>query len=115
VNNPITAMYASTRPAGGTWGPPVLLSAPGDSAAGTRAVADTAGTFVVAWYDSTTQTLNVLTSPPGGGFAPAATFPGVPALGDLKIAPGHAVLTFGPTAFGPPSTQPMSISTEPVS
>jgi len=115
VNNPITAMYASTRPAGGTWGPPVLLSAPGDSVAGTRAVADTAGTFVVAWYDSTTRILNVLTSPPGGGFAPAATFPGVPALSDLKIAPGHAVLTFGPPAFGPPSTQPWSISTEPVS
>ena len=51
----------------------------------------------------------------GGGFAPAATFPGVPALSDLKIAPGHAVLTFGPPAFGPPSTQPWSISTEPVS
>jgi hypothetical protein len=110
-----TPMYASTRPAGGTWGPPALLSAPGDSATGTRAVADTAGTFVIAWDDSTTQTLNVLTSPPGGGFAPAATFPGVPALRDLKIAPGHAVLTFGPPVIDATSTQPMSISSEPVS
>jgi hypothetical protein len=104
-------VYASTRPAGGTWGPPALLSAPGDATAGARAVADTAGTFVVAWEDSTTQTLNVLTSPPGGGFAPAATFPGVAALGDLKIAPGHAVLTFAPVS----SSGPMKVSGEPVS
>jgi hypothetical protein len=104
-------VYASTRPAGGTWAPPALLSAPGDATAGARAVADTAGTFVVAWEDSTTHTLNVLTSPPGGGFAPAATFPGVAALGDLKIAPGHAVLTFAPAS----SSEPMSVSTEPVS
>ncbi len=103
--------YTSARPAGGTWGPPALLSVPGDNAAGSGAVADTAGTFVVAWEDSTSQTLNVLTSPPGGGFGPAATFPGVSALGDLKIAPGHAVLTFAPA--GP--SQPMSVSTEPVS
>ena len=87
-------VYASKRPAGGTW-----------------AVADTAGTFVVAWEGSATQTLNVLTSPPGGGFAPAATFQGVAVLGDLKIAPGHAVLTFAPGSFG----GPMKVSREPVS
>jgi hypothetical protein len=75
----------SVRP-GGIWGSRALLSVAGAATAGARAVADTAGTFVVAWEDSTTQTLNVLTSPPGGGFAPAATFPGVLALGDLKIA-----------------------------
>jgi hypothetical protein len=102
--------YTSKRPAGGTWGPPALLSVPGDDAAGSRAVADSAGTFVVAWEDRTIQTLNVLTSPPGGGFGPAATFPGVLALGDLKIAPGHAVLTFAPN-----SSAPMSVSSEPVS
>ncbi len=103
--------YASTRPAGGTWGPPALLSVPGDATTGSRAVADTAGTFVVAWEDRTTQTLNVLTSPPGGGFGPAATFPGVAALGDLKIAPGHAVVTFTPVT----SSGPMKVSSEPVS
>ncbi len=105
------AVYASTRPAGGTWGAPALLSVPADDAAGSRAVGDNAGTFVVAWEDRTTQTLNVLTSPPGGGFAPAAMFPGVLALGDLKIAPGHAVLTFAPGI----SSEPMSVSSEPVS
>ncbi|HEV2372816.1 MAG TPA: hypothetical protein VGS19_11665 [Streptosporangiaceae bacterium] len=103
--------YTSARPAGGTWGPPALLSVPGDNAAGSGAVADAAGIFVVAWEDSTTQTLNVLTSPPGGGFAPAATFPGVAALGDLKIAPGHAVLTFAPVS----SSKPMSVSSKPMS
>jgi len=104
-------VYASTRPAGGTWAPPALLSVPGDATAGARAVADTAGTFVVAWQDSTTSTLNVLTSAPGGGFGPAATFPGVAALGDLKIAPGHAVLTFAPGS----SSGPMKVSGESVS
>ena len=110
-SNSTSAVYASKRPADGTWGPPALLSVPGDAAAGSRAVADTAGTFVVAWEDSTTQTLNVLTSPPGGGFGPAATFPGVAALGDLKIAPGHAVVTFTPVT----SSGPMKVSSEPVS
>lgn len=81
---------------------------PADAA---RPGCDTAGTFVVAWEDSATQTLNVLTNPPGGGFAPAATFQGVAVLGDLKIAPGHAVLTFAPGSFG----GPMKVSSEPVS
>jgi hypothetical protein len=105
--NYIATVYDSKRPAGGTWGPPATLSAPGDDTAGTRAVADAAGTFVVGWQDRTTHTLNVLTSPPGGGFGPAATFPDV--LGDLKIAPGHAVLTFAN------SSAPMSVSSEQVS
>jgi len=101
--------YTSKRPAGGTWAPPALLSAPGDATVASRAVADSAGTFVVAWQDRTTQILNVRTSPPGGGFGPAATFSGVLALGDLKIAPGHAVLTFGQCCGAP-----MSVSSEPV-
>jgi hypothetical protein len=71
-------------------------------------VADAAGTFVVAWEDRTTQILNVLTSPPGGGFGPAATFPGAP--GDLNIAPGHAVLTLAPCC-----SAPMEVSGEQVS
>lgn len=100
--------YTSKRPAGGTWAPPALLSLPGDATVDSRAVADTAGTFVVAWQDRTTQTVNVRTSPPGGGFGPAATFPGV--LGDLKIAPGHAVLTYAPCCGAP-----MSVSSEHVS
>jgi hypothetical protein len=100
--------YTSKRPAGGTWAPPALLSVLGDATVDSRAVADSAGTFVVAWQDRTTQTLNVVTSPPGGGFGPAATFPGV--LSDLKIAPGHAVLTFAQCC-----SAPMSVTSEQVS
>lgn len=68
-----------------------------------RAVADAAGTFVVAWSDTTAGTLNLLTSPPGGSFGPATTF-SAGTLGDIKIAPGHAVVTFG-----------TAVSSEPVS
>ena len=62
---------------------------------GGRVVADSAGTFVIAWTDGTTRTLNVLTSPPGGAFGPAVTLaPNVGQINNLQIAPGHAVLTF---------------------
>jgi hypothetical protein len=106
--NFISAAYTSARPAGGTWSTPALLSAPGDATDSLHVVANAAGTFVVSWLDKTTGALTVLTSPPGGGFGPATTFPG--AFGDLAIAPGHAVLSFGSNP-GPS----MSISTEPVS
>jgi hypothetical protein len=103
--NFISVAYTSARPAGGTWSTPALLSAPGDATASPHVAADHAGTFVASWVDTTTGALTVLTSPPGGGFGPATTFTG--AFGDLTIAPGHAVLSFG--------SAPMSISTEPVS
>ena len=105
--NVISVAYTSARPAGGTWSTPALLSAPGDATTSLHVVADAAGTFVVSWLDTTTG-LTVLTSPPGGGFGPGTTFAG--AFGDLQIAPGHAVLSFGSNP-GPS----MSISTEPVS
>jgi hypothetical protein len=96
----------SKLPAGGSWGPPALLSAPGDSVSnflGGRVVADSAGTFVIAWTDGTTRTLNVLTSPPGGGFGPAVTLaPNVGQINNLQIAPGHAVLTFNSVVTNEP-------------
>ena len=105
-NTSIIALYASKLPAGGSWGPPTLLSAPGDSVSsswGGRAVADSAGTFVLAWADMTTRTLNVLTSPPGGGFGPAVTLaPNVDHINNLQIAPGHAVLTFNSVVTNEP-------------
>jgi len=104
--NVISVAYTSARPAGGTWSTPALLSAPGDATDSLHVVADPAGTFVVSWLDTTTGALTVLTSPPGGGFGPGTTFAG--AFGDLKIAPGYAVLSFTSAAS-------MSISTEPVS
>jgi hypothetical protein len=62
--------YTSKRPAGANWAPPALQSAPGGDATGSGAAADAAGTFVVSWEDRTTQTLNVLTSPPAAGSGP---------------------------------------------
>jgi hypothetical protein len=104
--NFISVAYTAARPAGGTWSTPALLSAPGDATTSLHVVADAAGTFVASWLDTTTGALTVLTSPPGGGFGPGTTFAG--AFGDLKIAPGYAVLSFTSAAS-------MSISTEPVS
>jgi hypothetical protein len=105
-NTSIIALYASKLPAGGSWGPPALLSAPGDSVSnflGGRVVADSAGTFVIAWTDGTTRTLNVLTSPPGGGFGAAVTLaPNVTQINNLQIAPGHAVLTFNSVVTSEP-------------
>ena len=106
-NTSIIALYASKLPAGGSWGSPVLLSAPGDSVSnfwGGRVVADSAGTFVLAWTDQTTRTLNVLTSPPDGGFGPATSFPNVGQINQLVIAPGHAALTFNSVV----TTEPVS-------
>jgi len=106
-NTSIVALYASKLPAGGSWGPPALLSAPGDSVSnfwGGRVVADSAGTFVLAWTDQTTRTLNVLTSPPGSGFGPATSFPNVGQINQLVIAPGHAALTFNSVV----TTEPVS-------
>ena len=106
-NTSIIALYASKLPAGGSWGPPTLLSAPGDSVSnfwGGRVVADSAGTFVLAWTDMTTRTVNVLTSPPGGGFGPATSFPNVSQINQLVIAPGHAALTFNSVV----TTEPVS-------
>ena len=107
-NTSIIALYASKLPAGGSWGPPVLLSAPGDSVSnffGGLVVADSAGTFVITWTDGTTRTLNALTSPPGGGFGPAVTLaPNVGQINGLQIAPGHAVLTFNSVV----TTEPVS-------
>ena len=107
-NTSIIAQYASKLPAGGSWGPPALLSAPGDSVSnffGGRVVADSAGTFVIAWTDGTTRTLNALTSPPGGGFGPAITLaPNVTQINGLQIAPGHAVLTFNSVVTTEPAS-----------
>ncbi len=53
--------------------------------------------------DGTTRTLNVLTSPPGGGFGPAVTLaPNVGQINGLQIAPGHAVLTFNSVVTSEP-------------
>jgi hypothetical protein len=88
----VTAVYASKRPAGGTWGPATLLStldAKGKVAVG----GDPAGTFVVTWMDSAGN-IEALTIPPGGGFGPG-TVVGAGPLTSLAVYPGEAVLVIG--------------------
>jgi hypothetical protein len=49
------------------------------------------------------MSMTQVSSPPGGSSGPATIF-AAGTLGDIKIAPGHAVVTFG-----------TAVSTEPVS
>jgi hypothetical protein len=82
----VTSVYTSKLPAGSsTWSIPVALAV-GSSPA---VVGDAAGTFVVA-LDTATDT-SAYTSPPGGSFGAAATFPAASVSG-LTIVPGRAAL-----------------------
>ena len=86
------ATYASLHPAGGTWETPTLLSAVNDKGFGGVA-GDEAGTFIVAWTNST-GTVEALTVPPGGEFGPGTAVGGGPFV-NLKIFSDHAVLWTG--------------------
>jgi hypothetical protein len=82
----VTSVYTSKLPAGSsTWSTPVVLAV-GSSPA---AVGDAAGTFVVAL--DTAAGVSAYTSPPGGSFGAAATFPAVTVSG-LTIVSGRAAL-----------------------
>jgi hypothetical protein len=87
-------------PAGSsTWSAPVVLAA--SSSLGMVA-GDSAGTFVAAV--DTASGLSVLTSPPGGSFGAATTFPATDVATALVIDPGHAVLIASGAVF----TEPVS-------
>lgn len=82
----VTSVYTSKLPAGGsTWTTPVALAA-GSSPA---VAGDTAGTFVIAL--NTAAGVSAYTSPSGGSFGAATTFPAVTVSG-LTILPGRAAL-----------------------
>jgi hypothetical protein len=100
-------VYASQRPAGGAWGTAALLSTLNDYAPAPQAVADPAGTVVVAWTDDNSLTLKARTAAPGGGFGAAAAVGANYGAFDLAIAPGHAALMWtqgGATVSGEPVT-----------
>ena len=100
-------VYASQHPAGGTWGTAALLSTPNDYAPAPQAVADPAGTVVVAWTDDNSLTLKARTAPPGGAFGAAAAVGANYGVFDLATAPGHATLMWtqgGATVSGEPVT-----------
>ncbi len=84
--------YASLRPAGGSWGAPVLVSAL-DATGGGGVAGDAAGTFIVTWTAST-GTVEALTLPPGGGFGPGTAVSGGPFV-LLEIVGDRAVLWTG--------------------
>ena len=109
-----TSTYATRLPAGSTtWSTPALLtSATVDSVA---VAGDFAGTFVVAWVALSTvnnmgvETVNAVTSPPGGAFGTATTFP-VTFFDniDLNIATGSATLVWNTSSGAFESTEPVS-------
>jgi hypothetical protein len=88
--------YASVRPAGGSWGPPVLLSALTDTGHVSDVVGDGKGTFVVAWTSGTgvAPMVDALTIAPGGGLGPSTAVGSAPFM-TVKIVPGHAVMWMG--------------------
>jgi hypothetical protein len=109
-----TSTYATRLPAGSrTWSTPaVLTSATVDSVA---VAGDSAGTFIVAWVAITTvnnmgvETVNAVTSPPGGAFGTATTFP-VTLFDnmDLNIATGSATLVWNGSSGAFEATAPVS-------
>jgi hypothetical protein len=100
-------LYVSRHPAGGTWGPPALMSGLNDSVF-SRVASDSAGTFVVAWSSTSNGTLNAFTSAPGSGFGPTADVVGSSGTFDLKIASGHAALMWIPPSGAEVSTESVS-------
>ena len=100
-------VYASQHPPAGAWGTAALLSTPNDYAPAPQAVADPAGTVVVAWTDDNSLTLKARTAAPGGAFGAAAAVGANYGVFDLAIAPGHAALMWtqgGATVSGEPVT-----------
>ena len=95
-----TPLYASWRPADGSWGPAIQLTALTDSASG-HVAADAAGTFVVGYADSATATVDAYTLPALANFGQAAVV-GPGGLTNLKIAAGHAARICGAGASQEP-------------
>ncbi len=89
IDNPVP-VYGAFHPAGGSWGSAVLLSSLSDL--GRPFVAgDPAGTFVVAWTNSS-STITALTIPPGGGLTGITTVVSSGSVFQLNMIPGLAVM-----------------------
>jgi hypothetical protein len=70
-NGPNHIVQSATRPAGGGWGAPLDLSAPGADAKGPQVAVDGAGHFVAVWSSSTgpsTAAVQSATGLPGGAW-----------------------------------------------
>ena len=88
---------AVARPAGGSWGTPVLISGANDYATSHNLVATAAGTFVAAWIDDNAWTVRAAIRPIG-----QSAFGTPAALGSstgplvLDAAPGHTAASWIP-------------------
>jgi hypothetical protein len=111
---PVTTQETTRLPAGSsTWSTPALLTS--DFVSSESVTGDTAGTFIVALVTTATvnntgvETVNAFTSPPGGTFGTATTFP-VTLFDklDLNIAAGHATLVWNASPGAFESTEPVS-------
>jgi hypothetical protein len=89
LGNPVP-VYGALHPAGGSWGSAVLLSSASDL--GKPFVeGDPAGTFVVAWTNSS-STITALTIPPGGGLTGTTAVVSPGSVYQLTMIPGLAVM-----------------------
>ncbi len=89
LGNPVP-VYGALHPAGGSWGPATLLSSLSDL--GNPYVAgDSAGTFVVAWKNSS-STITALTIPPGGGLTGTTAVVSPGTVYQLTMIPGLGVM-----------------------
>ena len=88
---------AVTRPAGGSWGTPVLISGANDYATSPNLVATPAGTFIAAWIDDNTYTARAAIRPIGqSAFGTPAVLNSSTGPLVLSAAPGHTAATWIP-------------------
>jgi hypothetical protein len=100
-------IYEATRlTAGGAWATPVVLTS--DEILSSAAVADAAGTFVIALQDATAGALTVFTSPPGGSFGTPSAFSGYSIDSLNTAATGRATLVLASSSAGFESAEPVS-------
>jgi hypothetical protein len=73
-----TRIEAAFRPAGGSFGAPVAISAAGGSASNPHVSFDSSGAAVAVWerFDGTNLRIQAATRPPSGSFGPAQTLSG---------------------------------------
>jgi hypothetical protein len=96
-------VYGALHPAGGSWGAATLLSSLSDLGK-PFVTGDPAGTFVVAWTNSS-STITALTIPPGGGLTGTTAVVSPQSVYQLTMIPGLGVLW---TSGGGISTEPVN-------
>jgi len=95
--NYVYPVEAVSRPAGGSWSTPVLISGANDYAPSPNLVATPAGTFVAGWIDDNTYTARASIRPIGqSAFGTPATLSSSTGPLVLDAAPGHTAAIWIP-------------------